>query len=93
MNVFAYHSPAEGYVTIILPRAEHRPACYYACDETQRLISPGALDMSGLMVTPRECDFESVTADEAASFLREVALPQATVDVIAAELNALYEKN
>ena len=93
MNVIAYHSPVEGYVTVVLPRAEHRPACYYASDETRRLVSPGALDMSGLIVTPRECDFESVTADEAESLLREVALPQATVDAIAAELNALYEKN
>ncbi len=93
MNVITFYTPADGYVTIVLPRAEHRPACYYATDDSQRLVSPGALDMSGLMVTPRECDFENITADEAASLLREVALPLSVVDAVVEKLNGLYEKN
>ena len=44
------------------------------------MVSPGALDMAGLVVTPRECDFESITADEAAAMLREVAMPQDVAD-------------
>lgn len=76
MNVISYYIPTEGYVTVVIPRAEHRPACYYANDGTQRLVSPGALDMSGLIITPRECDFETLTADEAVALLREVALSQ-----------------
>ena len=74
MNVISYSSAADGYVTIVMPRAQHRPACYFANDVSQRLVSPGTLDMAGLMVTPRECDFQGITADEAMALLREVAI-------------------
>ena len=80
MNVVAYSAEDEELVTIIMPRAVHRPACYYAQGGEQRLVSPGALDMAGLVVTPRECDFEAITADEAAAMLREVAMQQNVAD-------------
>ena len=86
MNVISYYAPAKGHVTIVIPRAGHRPACYYAEGEAQRLVSPGALDMAGLVVTPRECDFETITADEAVAMLREVAMPQSVVDDISEKL-------
>ena len=82
MNVISYHSLVEGYVTIVIPRAQHRPVCYYADDASQRLVSPGTLDMAGLVVTPRECDFEALTADEAAALLREVAISNETAGAI-----------
>ena len=51
-------------------------------------MSPGALDMAGLVVTPRECDFETITADEAVAMLREVAMPQSVVDDITEKLKS-----
>ena len=86
MNVISYYASDKGYVTIVFPRAEHRPACYYAEGVSQRLVSPGTLDMAGLMVTPRECDFETITTDEAAALLREVAMSEKTADAIAGKL-------
>lgn len=74
MNVISYSSADGGYVTIVIPRAQHRPSCYYAEGALQRLVSPGTLDMAGLIVTPRECDFEGITSDEATALLREVAV-------------------
>ena len=61
-------------VTLVFPRAKHRPDCYYAEGEEQLLVSPGALDMCGLLVTPREQDFQRITPQRAASILREVTL-------------------
>ncbi len=83
MNVIAYHKPGEGYVTIVIPRAEHRPACYGETGDAQRLVSPGALDMAGLVITPREDDFLAITADEASGMLREVAITDVLADEIA----------
>jgi hypothetical protein len=74
MNVISYSSADGGYVTIVIPRALHRPSCYYAEGALQLLVSPGTLDMAGLIVTPRECDFEGITSDEATALLREVAV-------------------
>ena len=86
MNVFVYNTPEEGYVTMVLPRSEHRPACYYAEDGKGRLVSPGALDMAGLMIVPRKDDFIALSADEALAMLREVALSE---DAVAETLEKL----
>ncbi len=61
-------------VTVIFPRKKHRPDCYQAHDETQLIISPGALDMGGLIITPREEDFRKLTPELASSILREVTM-------------------
>ena len=42
--------------------------------------------MAGLIVTPRECDFEELTADAAVALLREVALSQDDVDSVVEKL-------
>ena len=85
MNVFVSCS-CKGYTTIVLPRTKHRPACYYADGLAQRLVSPGALDMAGLIVTPRECDFENITANEAVAILREVAISFEDADAVVERL-------
>lgn len=74
MNILSFYRQQEGWVTVIFPRKEHRPACYYAEDESLRLVSPGLLDMAALMITPRCSDFESITDDEALAILNEVSL-------------------
>ena len=73
-------------VCVIFPRRKHRPACYAASGSEQMLISPGALDMGGLLITPRRCDFERITGEKAAAILREVSLPQEEVEGLAQKL-------
>lgn len=55
---------------LVIPRRQHRPACY-GCGEGQHLVSPGALDMAGLIVTPRHEDFNSLTAQEVKDIITE----------------------
>lgn len=74
MNVISFYVQERGYITVVFPRREHRPLCYNASGEAQRLVSPGTLDMAGLVITPRESDFVALTAQEAASILCEVAI-------------------
>ena len=73
MNVVCWKQ-AEQVVTLIFPRAKHRPDCYFAQGEEQLLISPGALDMCGLLITPREQDFRKLTPEQATAILQEVSL-------------------
>ena len=40
------------------------------------LVSPGALDMGGLLITPREEDFRKMTLKTAVNILREVTLTE-----------------
>ena len=73
MNIVCWQQDEE-VVTLIFPRAKHRPDCYTAQGEEQLLISPGALDMCGLLITPREQDFKKLTPEQAAAILKEVSL-------------------
>ena len=77
MNVICWRqagneSRTDEIVTVIFPRKKHRPDCYAAADGL--LVSPGALDMGGLVITPRKEDFEKLTPERAAEILREVTM-------------------
>ena len=52
MNVVAYRK-GEQVTLIVIPRHAHRPHCYSKEGDAKFLISPGALDMCGLLITPR----------------------------------------
>ena len=73
MNVVTVYREDKGWITVVIPRLSHRPACYFAEGEAQRLVSPGLLDMVGVMIAPRPEDFERITSDEASDILREVS--------------------
>lgn len=76
MNIVAWSSDDE-HISIVIPRSKHRPDCYYDKDEAKRmLVSPGALDMSGLIITPRQHDFEHITAEQALQMIAECALSE-----------------
>ena len=82
MNIVAWRS-GEGFVSIVFPREKHRPDCYSAAGEAQCLLSPGSLDMAGLLILPRQSDFEGMTAERAEAVLREVSLSnEAMVEVV-----------
>ena len=74
LNLIAYISENQ-YHLHIFPRKAHRPAHYYRCGSKQLLISPGALDMAGLMITVREKDFNRLTKSDIEEIYSEVSLP------------------
>ena len=79
-------------VTLIFPRSKHRPDCYYAEGKEQLMISPGALDMCGLFITPREQDFKVLTAEKAVSILQEVTLSEEELNPIIESLTDKPQK-
>ncbi|MCF0196396.1 MAG: DUF4922 domain-containing protein [Bacteroidaceae bacterium] len=76
-------------VTLIFPRSKHRPDCYFAEGEGQMMVSPGALDMCGLFITPRQEDFNRLTTEWAKSILREVTM---TAEELAPVVEVLTDK-
>lgn len=81
--------PAEddSMIMVLFPRRKHRPECYYAEGKSQYTISPGALDMGGLIITPRQEDFERITPRTAAAILREVTFTDAQMEQVARKLH------
>lgn len=72
-NLFAWQDKQRGFTMAYFPREEHRPACYTATGGEQLLVSPGALDMAGLLVTPRKEDFYKITESDITQIYKEVA--------------------
>ena len=81
MNIVAWRS-GDSYISVVFPRRKHRPECYSATDASQLLISPGALDMSGMMITPRREDFDRLTSELAIGILNEVSVTKEELALI-----------
>ncbi len=77
-------SRQEELITLIFPRKLHRPECY-----PTPMISPGALDMGGLIITPREEDFRNLTGEAAADILREVSMTYEELEPVIARISEL----
>ena len=79
-------------ITLIFPRSKHRPDCYFKEGDEQLLISPGALDMGGLIITPRQEDFLRITPEKAADILREVTMTYDELQPILSTLTGRKEE-
>ena len=81
MNVVSYRK-GDKVSLIVIPRHAHRPYCYSKEGDAKYLISPGALDMCGLLITPRLEDYERLTTSKAIDILCEVGVrTEPTIDV------------
>ena len=58
----------------VVPRKAHRPSCYYAEGDEKRIISPGCIDMAGLIIAPRKEDYNHLSAEELSKIFKEVAI-------------------
>ncbi|HBT86576.1 MAG: DUF4922 domain-containing protein [Fermentimonas sp.] len=63
------------YKTHIFPRKLHRPKQFYAEGSKKLLISPGALDMAGIIITVREEDFDKIDKQDIEDIYVQVSLP------------------
>ena len=87
MNILSWRADGR-QITVVIPRSKHRPDCYYAEGDAKMTISPGALDMAGLLITPRSEDFERITPETTTSILRETGLSKADIDTVAEKIKA-----
>lgn len=67
---------------IIIPRRAHRPPHYFLPEGKRLMISPGALDMAGLLVFPREEDFERIDSNTVRAVYSAVGFPGSLPDEI-----------
>jgi hypothetical protein len=79
MNLFCTRT-GDGWRVMIFPRRKHRPDAYFREGEERLLVSPGAVDMGGIIVTPREEDYRALDAGLIRGIFREVAYDDAAVE-------------
>lgn len=87
MNIISWRK-GEEFICVVIPREKHRPEAYFAEGDAQFVVSPGALDMSGLIITPREEDFRKLTEEKALSLLQECGVSEEKMNAIIAKLKA-----
>ena len=87
MNIIAWRKGDE-FISVVIPREKHRPDAYFAEGEAQMMVSPGALDMAGLLITPREEDFSKINLDKATALLCECGISAEKMEAVVSNLKA-----
>lgn len=81
VNVFCDHDKGCLRLTVFL-RRKHRPDAYYAESEDRIFVSPGAIDMAGVIITPLLKDFKNLNCDTIRNIYREVSPDEETLEKI-----------
>jgi ribosomal protein S18 acetylase RimI-like enzyme len=79
------------YSLLIFPRRKHRPAAFFKEGDARVVVSPGVIDMGGLLITPMEKDFNGLDASSVEDVYGEVSLETETLEkaMDACELTAI----
>ncbi len=85
LNMLAYCTD-DLWTVHIIPRRVHRPACYFAEGENKILLSPASVDIGGVFITPRQEDFNKITAYDILDILGEVCLGEEELNTLAIDL-------
>jgi hypothetical protein len=59
---------------LIFPRRKHRPDAFFREGDARVVVSPGLIDMGGILITPVEKDFERLNAAAVEGIYAEVSL-------------------
>lgn len=75
LNILTEHSDGE-WIIHIIPRKLHRPAQFFARGSDQILISPAAVDLGGVFITPREEDYNRINKRDIEDIFRQVCFDE-----------------
>jgi len=78
INIAGFHEERR-WRLVIFPRRKHRPDVFFKEGEDQIVVSPGVIEMGGILVTPLEKDFERLDGATVESIYKEVSLEGETV--------------
>jgi hypothetical protein len=73
MNVAGFHE-GEKWRLVIFLRRKHRPDAFFREGDARVAVSPGLIDMGGVLITPVERDFERLNAAAVEAIYAEVSL-------------------
>lgn len=86
LNLISFYEEEYGWRIIIFLRAKHRPAVFFAEDETKMLVSPAAIDLGGVVIFPREEDFNRIDKQMIKEIFQEVFIDKRTLDIVEKQL-------
>jgi hypothetical protein len=72
----------ESWRVYIFPRKAHRPKEFFLEGDDKILLSPAAVDFGGLLITPREEDFDKLTKENIINIFKQTTCDDATIERI-----------
>jgi N-acetylglutamate synthase-like GNAT family acetyltransferase len=78
MNIAGFYEERR-WCLVIFPRRKHRPDAFFREGDARVVVSPGVIDMGGLLITPIEKDFDRLDAAAVEGIYGEVSLDGETV--------------
>lgn len=82
LNILSFFDLEFGWSVIIFLRSKHRPEVFYKNEPDKLLISPAAIDLGGVVVTPREEDYQKIDKEMLSQIFNEVSLDKKTFSQI-----------
>lgn len=74
----------------IFPRQKHRPDQYFLNDGKKFTISPAAIDMGGLIISPDENDFNKIKKEDIIDIYRQVTITKEYMEYFKKKLIEAY---
>lgn len=81
MNVICNYSK-NAWRLIIFLRSKHRPASYFAEGEHRIFVSPGAVDMAGVVITPLLDNYNRLDYNDIKNIFKEVSTAESAMSLI-----------
>ncbi len=75
LNIIAYSENSE-WTIHILPRRLHRPAQFFKEGDEKLLVSPASVDLGGVIITPREEDFNHLDKEKVTDIFTQVCFDE-----------------
>jgi ATP adenylyltransferase/5',5'''-P-1,P-4-tetraphosphate phosphorylase II len=70
LNVISTYN--NSWRVLIFPRTKHRPSYFFGEGKNKILISPAAVDLGGVLIFPREEDFDKITIQLVVDIFKQV---------------------
>lgn len=75
LNILVNYSLGE-WIIHLIPRKIHRPFQFFAEGSKQILLSPASVDLGGVIITPREEDYNKIEASDIKDIFGQVCLDE-----------------
>jgi hypothetical protein len=79
MNIAGFYTERK-WRLVTFPRRKHRPDAFFREGDARVVVSPGVIDMGGVLITPVEKDFDRLDAASVEGIYGEVSLEGKTVE-------------
>ncbi len=79
INIAGFHEKRKWRLAVF-PRRKHRPDVFFKDGDARVVVSPGVIDMGGLIITPMKKDFERLEGAAVKSIYKEVSLERKIVE-------------